>query len=370
MIVGLLIATLSGYFSVIGLAHLFGNGIEVFLMASFLEIAKVISVSFITGKDGVFKSIPKFLSRYILITTFVLMLITSLGVYGYLSSKYQLIDNKIKESDIQLQQNDYIIKQYESKIIQVKEDNNRLNSQINNLTKVQDNSNNSSNRFLNNKNYNRMLKNINNTNDKLNKQIKEYTDLININSELINTYNDTLSKYNSIKMNINIKSNSNSDVTSLKFIGEVTGIDFKYIVSILIFVLVLVFDPLAISLIMSANYINDENNIIFNNNIKNSLQYKNNGNVIDNNIIDNTEILTETNASVDDKIIDEINYTDTIDENYNENYNEQQETETETEITTNPDGIYDIEINNDNADDTNVSDTELHGKYSDYSYLK
>jgi hypothetical protein len=254
--IGLLLATISGYFSVVGLSHLFGNSIEVWIMASILELSKVVSVSFIS--NDFFNSISKTLKTYILTSTFLLMLITSMGVYGYLSSKYQNIDNKIKT--IQLEKDKFNVKlnNYKSQIKIFEEENKRINLQINNIQNNQNNNLTITSQFLNKKNYNRMLGSINKNNKDISKQINELNNTINNNFTEIKNINDSIQVLNNELTKVNIKENLNSDVNSLKFISILTGIQFNYIINVLIVILVVVLDPLAISLLISSNKIKEE----------------------------------------------------------------------------------------------------------------
>lgn len=74
------------YVSVVGLGHLFAYSWVVMIMAVALDIAKVINVTFLYRH---WKEIGMTLKSYMLAATFVLMVITSTGVFGYLSGEFQ-----------------------------------------------------------------------------------------------------------------------------------------------------------------------------------------------------------------------------------------------------------------------------------------
>jgi hypothetical protein len=81
-----LIATCAGYFSVSGIGHLFvGATVAAMVMAAALEIAKLVTVSF---TYRYWNNIGRVLRGYFVGASMVLMSITSIGVYGYLSSAY------------------------------------------------------------------------------------------------------------------------------------------------------------------------------------------------------------------------------------------------------------------------------------------
>jgi hypothetical protein len=84
--VGIGISVIAGFFSISGLTTIFkGSELSVLLMGSFLEIAKV-NVSVYLHLFG--KEIKKALFAYLLFALLILMGITSLGIYGYLSKSF------------------------------------------------------------------------------------------------------------------------------------------------------------------------------------------------------------------------------------------------------------------------------------------
>ena len=80
------IAAAAAYFSVTGIGKLFaGAAISAMVMAATLELGKLFSVSYLYRFS---KVIPRALKSYMAIGSLVLILITSAGIYGYLSSAY------------------------------------------------------------------------------------------------------------------------------------------------------------------------------------------------------------------------------------------------------------------------------------------
>jgi hypothetical protein len=83
----LFIAFNAAFFSVTGLAKLFaGASLSVILMASSLELAKLIVAGYLYNY---WEKINKGFRLYLLGATFVLVLITSLGIYGFLTDAFQ-----------------------------------------------------------------------------------------------------------------------------------------------------------------------------------------------------------------------------------------------------------------------------------------
>ena len=77
----------AAFYSVSGLSKLFaGAAFAVIVMAASLEIAKLVIASLLYQYR---KTLPKILKWYLSIACFVLILITSMGIYGFLSAAYQ-----------------------------------------------------------------------------------------------------------------------------------------------------------------------------------------------------------------------------------------------------------------------------------------
>ena len=77
----------AAFYSVFGLSHLFaGASTQVIIMAGALEAAKLVVASLLYQY---WDSINKLLRAYFVIATFILMVITSGGIYGYLTQLQQ-----------------------------------------------------------------------------------------------------------------------------------------------------------------------------------------------------------------------------------------------------------------------------------------
>lgn len=76
----------AAFYSVFGLSHLFaGASTQVIIMAGALEVAKLVVASLLYQY---WNTINKFLRLYFMLAVFILMVITSGGIYGYLSGAY------------------------------------------------------------------------------------------------------------------------------------------------------------------------------------------------------------------------------------------------------------------------------------------
>lgn len=105
LISALILAGCAAFFSVTGIASLFvGASVSAGVMASAMELGKIVGVSFLYRYHN---QIPKMLRAYMWIGTIMIMIITSIGIYGYLSSAYaaSATDIQGKENQIVLYEN-------------------------------------------------------------------------------------------------------------------------------------------------------------------------------------------------------------------------------------------------------------------------
>jgi hypothetical protein len=246
LILALTVAGCAGYFSILGLSQLFaGASTAVIIMASVLEIGKIVTT---TALHTYWGKLAKTLRIYLTISVGVLMIITSAGIYGFLSNAYQKTANQLE------------IHEGEINLLNVKKDgfqssideNKKL---IDNLVKEKNETSNRVNKRTDNIDY------TNNTqsrradiaeakgNNQLNKLKDEITILNAKNSVLL----DSVNKY-SVKV-LELKSNSKvaGEVGPLKYVSELTGIPMVNVVNYMILLLIFVFDPLAIALVLATN---------------------------------------------------------------------------------------------------------------------
>jgi len=91
----MLLSGVAAYFSIAGLATLFAAAIiPIVIMGSTLEVAKVITVSWLYKHWDV---CPKLVKYYLMVAVLILMFITSMGTFGYLSKAH--IDQTIGVGD-------------------------------------------------------------------------------------------------------------------------------------------------------------------------------------------------------------------------------------------------------------------------------
>lgn len=99
LIVAVAVSAIAAYYSIVGLVAIFAAAvIPVAIMGSALEVAKLVTVSWLYQN---WKITPKLLRSYLSAAVVMLMMITSLGIFGFLSKAH--IDQTILSGDNTLQ---------------------------------------------------------------------------------------------------------------------------------------------------------------------------------------------------------------------------------------------------------------------------
>ena len=95
------LSVVAAYYSVVGLAQIFpGSFLPVVIMGSTLEISKLVTVSWLYNNWSVTVRIMRY---YFLVSIFLLMGITSMGIFGYLSRAHIETNVEVGSNSVQLQ---------------------------------------------------------------------------------------------------------------------------------------------------------------------------------------------------------------------------------------------------------------------------
>ena len=224
----IIIAGCAAFFSVTGLGVLFsGASTAVMVMAGSLEFAKLVAATYLKQMWDEIKGFNKW---YLTIAVGILMMITSAGIFGYLSNAFQA-------QSLQLQQIDREVLVFSTKIEQNTAQISQLNTQLGQLSSTQ------STILEKGKVNSRLLRSI----DSKDKQVSQINKKI---SDLQDENAKNTEKINEIKIkNLDLE----KEVGGFRFIAEAFGIELKNVVKFFIFLIVIVFDPLAIALIIAFN---------------------------------------------------------------------------------------------------------------------
>ena len=111
-ITGIAISTLAAYYSIIGLTSIFAGAFwPIIIMGSVLEVGKLVSTSWLYNN---WKQAPFLIKAYLFTAIAVLMLITSMGIFGFLSKAHieqQLQLNTGATEQVEILNNDITLQQ-------------------------------------------------------------------------------------------------------------------------------------------------------------------------------------------------------------------------------------------------------------------
>ena len=223
----LFIAGNAAFFSITGLAHLFsGSFWSVIIMASSLELGKLVTASFLYR---FWDKITSFMKVYLLLGVIILIGITSIGIFGYLSKAYQ-------ESAIELNMINTKLELYEEEVGRLQEDKEfmlaEMEVQIESLPE----------------NYITAKRNIR----------EEYMPAI---RDLSIKVSESKSVLGELKQEF---ITTGVDVGPILYVAQIVNSDIDSVVKWLILILIMVFDPLAVALVIATNIVlNDNKNILF-----------------------------------------------------------------------------------------------------------
>jgi hypothetical protein len=227
------ISIIAAGYSIIGLATLFaGAAVPIIAMGTALEIGKLVSASWLYQNWR--SDIPRLLKAYLFTAIIVLIFITSMGIFGFLSKAHL---DQVKPT----QGNELNIAVIDKQINQQQVIIDRAEKTLNSLDKALD-------KYIDMEYVTRGLK-------ERNKQ-KEERDLLN---KTINEATAKIVELNNSKSSLELEQiKIEAEVGPLKYVAElIYGDDaknhFDSAVRIVILILIFVFDPLAVLLLIAAN---------------------------------------------------------------------------------------------------------------------
>ena len=240
LFIALSISAVAAYYSIVGLMAIFSAAaFSIAVMGVVLEIGKLVTASWLYQN---WKTVPKVLKYYLTSAVVILMFITSMGIFGYLSKSH--IDAGTNTSQITVK-----LDRVNSRIASEQKTIDRAERQLVNLDKALE-------RYVE-------LGAVSKGLDRRESQEEErtkLTNMVNKSQDKIDVYLDEKSEYE-----LEIK-NFEVEVGPLKYISAlIYGDDaltfLENAVRWVILILVFVFDPLAVLLVVAANIsINDYNN--------------------------------------------------------------------------------------------------------------
>ena len=231
----------AAYYSVVGLSMLFaGAATAVIIMASFLELSKL---TLATLLHSYWDQLNKISKTYYIISLIILSILTSAGIYGMLSSGYQKTADQTSIVDSKVASLETKKKLYENTRAGILQEKQSLSELKGTLSKG------STTQYTDHKG-NLVVK----SNNASIKQIESASKSDEKLSSKLDVVNDSIFSIESKILEIKTTSTADSELGPLKYLSALTGVAMDRIINWYILVIIFVFDPLAIALVVAANF--------------------------------------------------------------------------------------------------------------------
>jgi hypothetical protein len=239
----------AAYYSVVGLSIVFvGVAIPVIIMGSFLEISKIAIATYLHDK---WKETYGVLKIYMTIALVTLSIITSLGIYGLLSTGFQENIVKLEIGEKRVKNVEVKKKRFEEIKVELTKEKRTLDGDI---TKLRDGLSNNTTTQTVDRRTGQLITRANNANRKsFEGQLKEAQIRRDITSNKIDAFNDSITKLDFDILNMESKEIGGGELGTIKYLSELLGWDIKKTANFFILILIFVFDPLAITLVIATN---------------------------------------------------------------------------------------------------------------------
>lgn len=231
------ISAMAATFSVTGIATLFsGYFLTVAIMMGVLEFGKIVVASFLAR---FWEDLSKILKSYFMAALFILILITSGGIFGYLSDAYQKTKGDYTVTEKQVSLIDTKVKLFQSEKDRYQNRIDALNtSRIGQESRLD---------FLYSRGQTASARRVESLIASSDKELADLT-------KKLSAVNDSIGAYETTKVekeSVNIT----GELGPLKYIAGIFDTDMDTVVKYFIFMLIFVFDPLAVLLFVSLNII-------------------------------------------------------------------------------------------------------------------
>ncbi len=221
-------------------------------MAGSLEFAKLVTASLLYQY---WDTINKTLRTYLSIATIILVLITSMGIYGFLSAAYQETYSKLSaienqkgfiQQKIDFYQND--VTRYDTEIERISSNISTLSNAKASSIEVRDTTVSGGIRRTISTTELRMAQSRINTEEENRKLTQEKRTIA----------SDSLQKFQLQVLELDNNNEVAGELGPLQYLSGLTGISMDRIINWLLLIIIFVFDPLAISLVIAANFAFDQ----------------------------------------------------------------------------------------------------------------
>ena len=240
----------AAFYSVYGLSKLFaGASTQVIIMTGSLEVAKLVVASLLYQY---WSTINKALRTYLLIACFILMVITSGGIYGFLSGAYQstAIKSELLDKSLAVLNQKQI--RFEESKNDLKLEKDQLNKSISDLRIAL--SNPAQVQYVDRETGQLITTSSGSSRRALQGELKFAIADRNKTSIRLEAFTDSLTSVDMQILNKEISNEDERELGPLRYIAELADVEMDRVVNWFLLLIIFVFDPLAIALIVAANF--------------------------------------------------------------------------------------------------------------------
>ena len=245
----LAVSASAAFYSVSGLSKLFaGAAFAVIIMAASLEVAKLVIASLLYQYR---KNLPKFLKYYLSVACFILILITSMGIYGFLSAAYQETAALAGNIDSQIALIETKRDNVKEQLAIYSDEKTSINSAVSDLRSGLSNN---VIQYKDKETGQLITTTSSSTRRALEKQLDQAIERQTEINSRVDNLNQQLFDYETEIVEVTSSNNVAGELGPLKYLSGLTGKPMDQIINILLLVIIFVFDPLAIALVIAANF--------------------------------------------------------------------------------------------------------------------
>lgn len=239
----------AAYYSVVGLSIVFvGAAIPVIVMGSFLEISKIAIATYLHNQ---WKKTYTLLKIYLTTALIILSVITSIGIYGLLSTGFQKNIAKLEIGGKQIQNIEVKKQRFEDIKIELNQEKSILDSDI---SKLRDGlSNNTTTQSIDRKTGQIITKENSGNRKSFEIQLSSAQTRRDEISKKVDALNDSITNLDVKILDMESNSTNSNEIGAVQYVSEITGASLQTVANWFIFLLIFVFDPLAITLIIATN---------------------------------------------------------------------------------------------------------------------
>ena len=243
------LSTTAAYYSVIGLSVVFtGVAIPVIIMGSFLEVSKIAIATYL---HNAWKKTYVLLKVYLTLALITLSIITSIGIYGLLSTGFQKNIAKLEIGAKQAQNIEVKKQRFEEIKLELTQEKTTLDKDISQLRNAL--STNTTTQSVDNKTGQIITKSNSSNLKAFESQLTTAQSRRDKIANKISALNDSITNLDIQVLDMESKASQSNELGAVQYVSEITGYDLKTVANWFIFMLIFVFDPLAITLVIATN---------------------------------------------------------------------------------------------------------------------